>query len=167
MLRRSEAKGKTPTLSYRDRGKRAVQMIDIREAETRDAAGIAALLTELEYPQTESFVAAKIERQSEHPDARMLVACEETSLLGFISLHFIPQVALEGDFCRISYFCVQGGAQSKGIGGMLEERAESIARERGCNRIEVHCHSRRGLALKFYRRQGYVESPQYLMKLLK
>jgi GNAT superfamily N-acetyltransferase len=167
MLHYKEAQGKTPTLSFRDYRKRAVQMIDIREAEIGDAVGIAALLTELEYPQIESVVAAKIEQLSEHPDARMLVACEGTSLLGFISLHFVPQVALEGDFCRISYFCVQSGVRSKGVGAMLEERAESIARERDCNRIEVHCHSRRGLALKFYSRQGYVESPQYLMKLLK
>jgi hypothetical protein len=84
MLHYKEAQGKTPTLSFRDYRKRAVQMIDIREAEIGDAVGIAALLTELEYPQIESVVAAKIEQLSEHPDARMLVACEGTSLLGFI-----------------------------------------------------------------------------------
>jgi len=141
-------------------------MIDIREAEMSDAAGIAALLTELEYPQAESLIAAKLQQQLRHPDARMLVAYDETGLLGFISLHFLPQVALEGDFCRISYFCVHGGARGKGVGAMLEERADAIARERNCDRIEVHCHARRGSALKFYRRQGYAESPHYLIKLL-
>lgn len=142
-------------------------MIDIREAEISDAEGIAALLTELEYPQTETFITAKITQQLEHSDVRLLVACEGPYLLGFVSLHFIPQIALEGDFCRISYFCVKNGARSQGVGAALEERAESVARERGCDRLEVHCHSRRGLALKFYCRQGYTGSPHYLIKLLK
>ena len=27
-------------------------------------------------------------------------------IIGFVSLHFIPQLGAEGDFCRTSYFCV-------------------------------------------------------------
>jgi hypothetical protein len=32
--------------------------------------------------------------------------------------------------------------------------------------MEVHCHSRRSEAHRFYARQGYIESPKYLMKML-
>ncbi|WP_139803611.1 GNAT family N-acetyltransferase, partial [Cronobacter sakazakii] len=82
------------------------------------------------------------------------------------SLHFIPQLALKGDFCRISYFCVSSNARSKGIGRLLESEGETLARARGCDRIEVHCHSRRSDAHRFYYRQGYTESPKYLCKSL-
>lgn len=141
-------------------------MIEIKDARLEDAAAIAALLTALDYPGTESFIAAKVALQLQHPDARLLVAVEGNSVLGVMSLHFIPQIALAGDFCRISYLCVDGEARSKGIGALFEQRAEQLARERGCDRIELHCHARRVLAHKFYFRQGYEESPKYLMKML-
>ena len=88
-------------------------------------------------------------------------------ILGFLSLHFIPQIALEADFARISYFAVDNDARSNGIGRQLEETATRLARDRGCELIEVHCHSRRTRAHDFYRRQGYEESPKYLIKRLK
>jgi GNAT superfamily N-acetyltransferase len=141
-------------------------MTAIRDARLDDAAQIAALMTALGYPDTEAFIAARVEQQLRHPDARLLVAVEGTQVLGVISLHFIPQIALAGDFCRISYLCVDGTARSRGVGAMLEQRAVELACERGCDRIELHCHSRREEAHRFYFRQGYEESPKYLMKML-
>ncbi|HTI09872.1 MAG TPA: GNAT family N-acetyltransferase [Puia sp.] len=92
---------------------------------------------------------------------------KEAKILGFISLHFIPQIALEGDFARISYFAVHERARGGGIGQALEEHCMELARERGCSLIEVHCHTRRERAHAFYFRQGYEESPKYLIKRLK
>lgn len=139
----------------------------IRTATTSDAAAIAQLLTELDYPGTEAFIADKITQQLVHPDALLLVAAEGEQVLGFISLHFIPQLALRGDFCRISYFCVASTARSRGVGAQLEARAEFEARARSCDRIELHCNARRVQAHKFYQRQGYEESPKYLLKRFK
>lgn len=142
-------------------------IVQIREARIGDGDAIASLLAALGYPATEGFIASKIEQQLKHHDARLLVACDESQILGFISLHFIPQLALPGDFCRISYFCVSEGARSRGVGARLEEAAVALAKERGCDRMEVHCHARRELAHRFYYRQGYSESPKYLLKSLK
>ena len=89
-----------------------------------------------------------------------------TDILGFLSLHFIPQIALQGDFARISYFAVDNEARSLGIGRQLEERATRLATERGCALMEVHCHTRRTRAHEFYARQGWIESPKYLIKKL-
>ncbi|MFM2483785.1 hypothetical protein [Celerinatantimonas yamalensis] len=36
-----------------------------------------------------------------------------------ISVHFIPQLALAGDFARISYFCVADTARGRGIGAYM------------------------------------------------
>jgi GNAT superfamily N-acetyltransferase len=140
--------------------------VQIREARIGDGKAIASLLAALDYPATEGFVESKIEQQLTHHEARLLVAVDKGEILGFISLHFIPQLALPGDFCRISYFCVDEAFRSRGVGTRLEEAAAALARERGCDRIEVHCHARRELAHRFYHRQGYSESPKYLLKLL-
>jgi GNAT superfamily N-acetyltransferase len=140
--------------------------LQIREGEVEDSGAIAELLTELGYPVEENFVANKIQQQLGHRDAKLLVAVEDHQVLGLISIHFIPQLALPGDFCRISYFCVSTAARRKGIGTALEEKVCLLARERGCDRIEVHCHARRKLAHQFYERQGYSESPKYLIKSL-
>jgi GNAT superfamily N-acetyltransferase len=142
-------------------------LVQIRQATLSDSAAIADLLKSLGYPDNERFIESRVEQQLTHPDAKLLVAVEDSSVLGFVSLHFIPQVALEGDFCRISYFCVSESSRSKGVGAALEEAVTALARERACDRIEVHCHSRRVAAHKFYNRQGYSVSPEYLLKLLK
>ncbi|WP_035984633.1 GNAT family N-acetyltransferase [Leptolyngbya sp. KIOST-1] len=136
----------------------------IRPGEVADSAAIAALLTELGYPVSAAFIAASLQRQLAHPDAALLVAAQGEAVLGFISLHFIPQLGLPGDFCRISYFCVDPGTRGQGVGTALEAATCALAEARGCDRIEVHCHSRRELAHRFYFRHGYTESPKYLQK---
>jgi GNAT superfamily N-acetyltransferase len=97
----------------------------------------------------------------------LLVYEEKGEILGFISLHFIPQIALEGDFARISYFAVERRAHGGGIGRQMEEHCTRLAMEKGCQLIEVHCHTRRSQAHSFYFRQGYEESPKYLIKKLR
>ncbi|TKI02993.1 GNAT family N-acetyltransferase [Martelella alba] len=136
----------------------------IREARISDASQITLLLDALDYPGTGGFIQDKLSRLLSHPDEKLLVSVENEVVNGVISLHFIPQLALRGDFCRISYFCVSSAARGKGIGKALEEAAVQIAMGKGCDRIEVHCHSRRTSAHRFYFRQGYEESPKYFYK---
>ncbi len=140
--------------------------IQIREAVVADAPALFRLLEQLGYPETQAFIGKRLAQQQSHPDALLLVAQRHGQVLGFISLHFIPQLALAGDFCRVSYFCVSEGARSLGIGAALEQRAQAEALARGCDRIEVHSNARRESAHRFYRRQGYAESPKYLVKRL-
>ena len=138
----------------------------IRKATVGDADRIADLLTQLGYPGTEFFMRDKIVHLNTHPDAELAVAIEDGEVLGFTSIHFITQIGLPGSFARISYLCVEEGVRGRGIGRHLESYCERLARDRDCDRIEVHCHSRRKKAHDFYCRQGYEESPKYLMKKL-
>ena len=142
-------------------------MHHIRPAIPADAPAISALLTQLGYPGTTEFLPQKLIKMLEHPDEILLVAEIEDQVIAFISFHIIPQIALPGDFARISYFAVDALAQSQGIGKTIEEYCTSLAQARQCDLIEVHCHSRRTDAHRFYFRQGYEESPKYLIKKLK
>ena len=57
-------------------------------------------------------------------------ASRDGGVQGFIGLHFIVQLALPGDFCRITYFCVSEAARGLGVGRELEETAAAGARAR-------------------------------------
>lgn len=140
--------------------------IEIRQAVMEDGPALVRLLEQLGYPETQEFIGTRLSQQRSHPDALLLVAQRRGEVQGFISLHFIPQLALAGDFCRVSYFCVSEEARSLGIGAALEQRAQAEAKARGCDRMEVHSNARRESAHRFYRRQGYTESPKYLVKRL-
>ncbi|MCB1886090.1 MAG: GNAT family N-acetyltransferase [Rhodocyclaceae bacterium] len=139
-------------------------MTQIREATATDGPAIVGLLDELGYPGGGAFVARRVTQLLAHPDAVLLVACDGARVEGLISLHFIPQLALDGDFCRISYLCVTEGARGRGIGQALEARATALARERGCDRIELHCAELRTAAHAFYEAQGYRHAPRYFVK---
>jgi GNAT superfamily N-acetyltransferase len=149
----------------------------IRIALHTDWPAIVRLLDQLDYPDTAKFMETRLAQLLNDPAEILLVwdedsanpanpAASDAQILGFLSLHFIPQIALPGDFARISYFSIDETARSKGIGRQLEEQATQLARERGCELIEVHCHTRREKAHAFYFRQGYEESPKYLVKRL-
>ncbi|QSF42972.1 GNAT family N-acetyltransferase [Paenibacillus tianjinensis] len=138
----------------------------IRHARVNDWKQISALLDQLGYPNTESFIKENIERLLAHPDEELMVYEEEGRVAACISLHFIPQLALIGDIACISYLIVDETIRGKGIGQIIEEYASSVAKQRNCDRIQVHCHSRRTDAHRFYDRQGFAESPKYFSKML-
>lgn len=138
----------------------------IRTARLTDAPAIKTLLDQLEYPGTDKFLEDKMRRLLQHPDAELVVYELEGRVVGFIAIAFITQLAVEGDFARISYFAVDETTRSQGVGKALEAYCTQRAAERHCSLVEVHCHERRKEAHRFYYRQGYSESPKYLIKRL-
>lgn len=138
----------------------------IRKVKKEDYKQIALLLTQLDYPDTEPFIKEKIEILIMDPNEELLVFEENKNIIALISVHFIPQLAVKGDFARISYFAVDKSIRSKGIGRKIEEHCNDLAIKRKCDRVEVHCHSRRIDAHRFYIRQGFTESPKYFVKML-
>lgn len=140
--------------------------VRLRPATQQDAPALVELLLQLGYPGTQAFIAGRLRALVAHPDSLLQVAELQGAVAGVISLHFVPQLARSGDFCRVSYLCVSEHARGSGIGARLLAFAEAEARRRGCARIELHSSSHRVDAHRFYAREGYVESPKYLMKPL-
>jgi GNAT superfamily N-acetyltransferase len=139
----------------------------IRKAVIEDWKAISDLLSQLDYSDTETFIRNKIEKLIIHPDEDLLVYEDNERVIAFISMHYIPQIALKGDFARISYFAVDKTIRSKGIGREIEAFCTELAKNKNCDRLEVHCHSRRTDAHRFYVRQGFIESPKYFIKMIK
>ncbi|WP_114940330.1 GNAT family N-acetyltransferase [Mucilaginibacter endophyticus] len=138
----------------------------IRSATLADHSAISSLLTQLGYPGTEDFLPENLEKMLGQASSQVLVYEDEGEVAGFIAIDFLTQLVVKGDFIRISCFSVDENTRGKGIGKALEDYITELGKERNCDRIEVHCHSRRVDAHRFYYRQGYSESPKYLMKSL-
>jgi GNAT superfamily N-acetyltransferase len=141
--------------------------MSIRTAVLDDSINIGKLLAQLDYPGTDDFLKQKMEVIIQNPLEELFVYEENGEVVAFMVLEFLPQLGLRGDIARIGYFSVDQDFRNKGVGREMEEHCEKLARERKCDRIEVHCHERRKDAHRFYYRQGYHESPKYLMKSLR
>lgn len=141
-------------------------MIEIREATAHDAQAIQALLTQLGYAQSLEFIAKKIQLFESDERQFIFVADIDCKLAGFLSLTMIPQIALEGDFARIAYVCVDQQFRGKRIGQTLVAYAEQIAKKWGCNRMELHSGDHRKQAHEFYLGQNYEDAPKYFRKFL-
>jgi GNAT superfamily N-acetyltransferase len=140
----------------------------IRRARLSHAPQISDLLHQLGYAVSARFVHRQLRALlKDHNEDLLVVEAEEIRVIAFLALHYIPELAIEGGFARISYLCVDTEMRSKGLGKQLEREACRLAIERGCDRIELHCHPRRTEAHGFYARQGYTESPKYFVKRLR
>lgn len=137
----------------------------IRIAKLTDLPAISRLIAELDYAPP-AGLEDKLRHLTTDSNEALLVYEHFAEVVAFLSLHFIPQIALAGDFARISYFAVSSAVRNTGIGREMEEYITALARARNCDRIEVHCHTRRTDAHRFYERQGYDESPKYFIKSL-
>lgn len=140
--------------------------MSIRKAEISDALTIQALLVQLGYPTESGFIANRIDTLSRNPDHLDLVYERDGNVIGFISFHFIPQIAFDGDYGVISYLVVDDKIRSKGVGAALEAYCTSLARERKCKRILVRSNIIREDAHRFYLKQGYEEYQKAFVKHL-
>jgi len=138
----------------------------IRPARPADAPAVSHLMRLLGYEDTEGFMAERLEELSHSDNDRVFVAVRDGHIMGVLGLHFIRQLGRRGDFARITYLCIDPDARSQGLGHRLIREAETLSRQRGCDRMEVRCHARRTRAHGFYQREGYTESPKYFTKML-
>src|SRR5271170_603684 len=111
-------------------------MYKVRTARVDDAEAFSPLLTSLGYPSDPSFLRTRIPIILQNPDAVLLVATSEATdyPVGLLSLHFIPQLGLQGDVARIGFLVVDESCHGSGIGKLLESHAEKLSRDRGCDR---------------------------------
>lgn len=140
--------------------------MNIRSAKSKDIQAICDLLKQMGYPQPFALIQEKFEILHNDANSQILVAEERGKIYGFLSLYFIPQIALQGNFAKICYLCVDENMRSKGVGHLLVQEAERLARQRGCDRMGLHSGMQRPLAHQFYLREGYIEAPKYFRKAL-
>lgn len=138
----------------------------IREATYHDAAAIKLLMAALGYKTSVSLLVDQLENLFDGINHQVFVYELNKDVVGFISAHFMPQLAFDGELVFISYLSVDESVRDQGIGKALEQYVTKEALKRKCDRIQVHCMDWRTPEKKFYLEQGYQFYPDFYTKRL-
>jgi GNAT superfamily N-acetyltransferase len=138
----------------------------IRNAVYKDAPAIKLLLEALGYTARMSLLINQLETLFGQNDHQVFVYELSREVVGFISIHYLPQLAFDGEIALITYLSVDETVRGQGIGKALEQYVTQQAFKRKCDRIQVHCLERRAVEHEFYEQQGYQEYPKYFTKRL-
>ena len=97
----------------------------------------------------------------------LLVAIKGGRLIGFVQLTIITSLSYRGSSRGlIEDLRVAQELRGRGIGSLLMDRAEAIARAKGCTLMELFAHNDRDGAHRFYQRRGYVGAHRGFRKTL-
>ena len=141
----------------------------IRPALLDDAPAISQILRELDYfthiaNASPEEVADRFRRHLELCDAddshTVLVAENETGVVGYASVHWLPYLLLPGVEGYLSELFVRESERGKGIGTALLEAIKEQAHDRGCYRLMLtNGEDRPAYQRGFYQERGWTERP--------
>jgi GNAT superfamily N-acetyltransferase len=142
--------------------------ITIRTATVDDAAALGEILRSvdwftslIEMPAEELQASILQSLESCLADSSHLLLVAETgtgSLAGYLSLHWLPYLFLDGAEGYISELFVHKAIRSAGVGTLLIERAKEEGRARGCSRLMlVNGRTRESYQRDFYKKNGWHE----------
>jgi GNAT superfamily N-acetyltransferase len=131
------------------------ERVEIRPAESFDAAALAVLLGELGYPADATQAASRLARVAADPQAVALVACTVSGVCGLATVHAHHALNRDEAAVQLTLLVVANGARGSGTGRCLIAAAEDWARQRGATRLVVTTAVHRAGAHAFYERLGY------------
>ncbi|MGN6379555.1 MAG: GNAT family N-acetyltransferase [Gaiellales bacterium] len=138
--------------------------MDVREVSPADALDVAGLLDELGYPAHPEAVRDRLAEVAR--DSRVLVAVDDGRLEGMVASHHMRVLEHEQPVCLVTVLVVAPGARRRGVGRLLMDAVERIARDAGCGRIVVGTAHHRVSAHAFYRGRGYEDTGLRFQKKL-
>lgn len=141
-------------------------MLKIRNATYHDAPFIKGLLTTLGYESNLSRLVDQLERLFSSETDQAYVCDMNKEVVGFVTVHYLPQLAFDGGVAIISYLSVDESIKNVDVAAALEKHVTEQARIKRCERIQVHCMDWRVPAHQFYLQHGYKEFPKYFTKRL-
>ena len=138
----------------------------IRNATYRDADYIKGLLNALGYAANLSLLIDQLERLFGDGDHQAYVCEYNKEIVGFVTVHYLPQLAFDGGVAIISHLSASENVQNINVQAALEKHVTEQARIRKCERIQVHCLDWRTPVHQFYLSHGYQDYPKYFAKRL-
>jgi GNAT superfamily N-acetyltransferase len=128
----------------------------VRAARAGDAAALVPLFAQWEHPQPEPVVAERIAAWTAAPDAELLVAeAGDGAVAGLVAVAAQLHLARPARSARIIGLVVDQRARRGGVGAALMAAAETLARDWGCDRLELTSARRREAAMAFYAALGF------------
>jgi GNAT superfamily N-acetyltransferase len=97
----------------------------------------------------------------------VLVATRGGDVIGVCQVIVFPHFQHTGGWCcELESVHVRADQRSQGVGALLLEAAEAIARREGCYRMQLTSRNVRVDAHRFYEHNGFVATSQGFKKLL-
>jgi len=138
--------------------------LDIRPATINDIPILVGLTAELGYPDSEEEINRRFKTISKSPDHKIFIAERDGEVVGLMSFHALDILYGAGKLGRITALVVTEKERGKGIGKLLVTKAEELARESGCKRLELTSNNRRTDAHRFYEKLGFEGSSKRFIK---
>ena len=129
--------------------------VSFRPAADGDAAGIAALLTDLGYATDPGDVPARIARFTAHGAGTVLIAEAAGRVAALAALEYTQPIHHSRPVAHVSAFVVGSAHRRRGLGRRLLTEVERLAAAAGCPRIVVTSAEHRADAHAFYVRAGW------------
>ncbi|MEA2522090.1 MAG: hypothetical protein QOI81_1736 [Actinomycetota bacterium] len=95
-----------------------------------------------------------------------LVAEDEDRVLGVCDMEYHQRLGDHRPQARVNDLVVTEAARGKRVGKALLDRAESLARKRGCFRMALTTASWREASIAFYTREGWANYGEWFVKPL-
>ncbi len=140
--------------------------MQVRPATTADAREIADLLGQLGYPTDASAVPGRMQRMAVNGGQTTLVAEHDGRVVGMATVHVRWAINSDSPMGRLVSVVVDSDHRSRGVGAALIAAAERVARDAGCDRMEVTSAAERDDAHRFYERLGYAARSKRFIKTL-
>ena len=127
----------------------------IRDMEGRDCLAVAAVWRNVFTPLTDEAVIEACKKMDGDSRYRIFVADIAVDVVGFVTTVEALALNMPNGYIKINGLAVLPEYRRRGIGKMLMERVEELARERDISRICLASGFSRTEAHKFYERLGY------------
>jgi GNAT superfamily N-acetyltransferase len=145
--------------------------VTIRDARVDDWPQVAGLLIELGrdvHPSATTTPSFSIlfGGHLAKRETRTLVAESGREIVGFLDMEFRQRLGHPRPQAWVNDLVVTERCRGQGIGRTLIERAEELARHRGCFRMSLETARWRDATHRFYDREGWTANGTWFVKLL-
>ena len=124
-----------------------------------DATAVNALSKQLGYPLSIEETVKNIDLVLQSKDHTAFVAECENKIVGWIGASQAIMIEVM-PHCEINGLVINEHYQGIGIGKLLIDKVKHWAREKGNNKLGLHCNIKRSEAHKFYEHIGFAEIKQ-------
>jgi len=142
--------------------------MNLRHVNTQDAKSMVNLIDQLGYKATEAELLKNIEIYSNNNSSWCFVIDVDGVPIASASYHLTPYFHAKGGGLRVTSLVVDANHKRKGFGEMLMNKASELAKEHGCDKIELSTGGHRaGEAHLFYESLGFkpYDGVRYLKKV--
>jgi len=133
--------------------------ITIREMDVKDAEAVNALSKQLGYPLPIGQTLQNIKAILQSKDHTAFVAEYENKIVGWIGASQAIMIEVM-PHCEINGLVIDEHHRGMGIGKLLIVRVKQWAKEKGNDKIGLHCNVKRTEAHLFYQHLGFTELKQ-------